>query len=108
VLLLGVIYFHSGRIVWLENILQGLGVCAAGMAFSLALKLFAKHLKDPLFVSFGLLSFVLIAFAHLKMLPTVVGLGIISVLFYRNKQEILPKPAPLTQDPPLPPPAPGP
>jgi hypothetical protein len=42
------------------------------------------------------------------MLPTVVGLGIISVLFYRNKQEILPKPAPLTQDPPLPPPAPGP
>jgi len=100
VLFLGVIYFHAGRIIWLENILQGLGVCAAGMAFSLALKLFTKHLKDPLFVSFGLLSFVLIAFARLKMLPTVICLGAISIIFYRNRLAV---PARATPAPPPPP-----
>lgn len=104
VLILGVIYFHSGRIPWLENTLQGLGVCAAGMAFSLALKLFIKHLKDPLFVTFGMVSFVLIAFAHMKMLPTVICLGIISVIFYRNRPSAPPRTTPL---PPRPPP-PGP
>ncbi len=85
VLILGVIYFNSGDMPRLQNTLTGLGVCAAGMAYSLALKLFTKHSRDPLFVTFGLLSFVLIAFARMKMLPTVIGLGIISVIFYRNK-----------------------
>jgi chromate transporter len=85
VLILGVIYFNSGDMPRLQNTLTGLGVCAAGMAYSLALKLFTKHSRDPLFVTFGLLSFVLIAFARMKMLPTVIGLGVISVIFYRNK-----------------------
>ena len=104
VLFLGVIYFRAGRIIWLENTLQGLGVCAAGMAFSLALKLFSKHLKDPLFVSFGLLSFVLIAFARMKMLPTVICLGVISVIMYRNRLSTPQRTAP----PAPPPPPPGP
>jgi chromate transporter len=103
VLVLGVIYFHSGKIVWLENILQGLGVCAAGMAFSLALKLFVKHLRDPLFVNFGIISFVLIAFVRMKMLPTVVCLGVISIIMYRNRGPA----APRTPPPPRPP-MPGP
>ncbi len=102
VLILGVIYFNAGRIIWLENILQGLGVCAAGMAFSLALKLFTKHLKDPLFVTFGMLSFVLIAFARMKMLPTVVALGVISVIFYRNRPAAPPHSSPPAPPPPRP------
>jgi len=99
VLGLGVYYFNSGNSPNLQNVLIGLGVCAAGMAYSLALKLFTKHSRDPLFVTFGLLSFVLIAFVHMKMLPTVIGLGIISVIFYRNQ---LTKTAPVKPPPPSP------
>ncbi len=82
VMTLGLVYFHSGIRPSLEEVFKGLGAAAAGSSFGVALKLGLKHVRDPLFVFFAVVTFILVGILRWSLIPVALGLAAVSVLIY--------------------------
>lgn len=90
VMIVGVLFIEMGSDPAVHRTLNGLGACAAGMAFSLAIKLTVKNVKDLIFMIFGAVAFVLIGFLRVPMLIVILLVGPLAILaywYYGKKQK---------------------
>ncbi len=69
VLIAGGLYFDNHTVPQVKAVLNGLAAAAAGMAFGLALKLGVKHVKDPVFMAFAIVTFVTVGLMRFSMIP---------------------------------------
>lgn len=82
VMIVGILFIEMGSDPAVHRTLNGLGACAAGMAFSLAIKLTSKNIKDWLFMIFGAVAFALIAFVRLPMMLAILIVGPLAIIAY--------------------------
>lgn len=69
-----ILYFDNHEIPAVKSTMQGLAAAAAGMSFGLGLKLLGRYLKDPAFLIFGSITFVLVGFYRISLIPVVLFL----------------------------------
>lgn len=102
VVTLTILYFQNHSIPAVESTLKGLAAAAAGLAFGLGLKLGSKYVKDPLFLGFGMVSFLAVGVLRISMIPVIILLAPLAVYAYihREKHEAKQRAAASTEHPP--------
>jgi len=79
------LYFDNHEVPAVKSTMNGLAAAAAGMSFGLALKLLGKYIKDPLFMTFGVIKFMLVGFYRFSMIPVLFCLLPPAIYLYARK-----------------------
>mgnify|MGYP006282374919 FL=1 len=79
---LGFLYFGFHELPAVDRVLAGVVAAAAGMALSMGFKILGTYRKDPLALLLAAVVFVLLSFAHLRLVPVVLVSGPIAMALY--------------------------
>ncbi len=78
----GLLYFQFHTLPALDRVLAGVVAAAAGMALSMGFKILDQYWKDPVALLLGAVTFVLMAFCHVRLVPLVLVAGPLAMAWY--------------------------
>lgn len=87
-----ILYFHNREVPAVKSTMNGLAAAAAGMSFGLGLKLLGRYIQDPLFMAFGIATFMLVGFYRFSLIPVIICLLPPAIALYAWKAGRRPKP----------------
>ena len=86
-MLIGVVYFQFHTAPAVDRVLTGVVAAAAGMALSMGFKILHVYWRDPLALGLAALTFVLLEFQGIGLIPVVLVLGPIAMALYWPRQQ---------------------
>jgi chromate transporter len=78
----GLLYFRFHTLPALDRVLAGVVAAAAGMALSMGFKILDEYWKDPVALLLAAVTFVLMAFFHVRLVPLVLVAGPLAMVWY--------------------------
>lgn len=79
---IGLLYFQFHSLPALDRVLAGVVAAAAGMALSMGFKILDEYGKDPMALLLAAVTFVLMTFFHLRLVPLVLVAGPLAMAWY--------------------------
>jgi len=79
---IGLLYFQFHSLPALERVLAGVVAAAAGMALSMGFKILDEYWKDPMALLLAAVTFVLMTFFHVRLVPLVLVAGPLAMAWY--------------------------
>ena len=86
-MLIGVVYFQFHAAPAVDRVLTGVVAAAAGMALSMGFKILHVYWRDPLALGLAALTFVVLEFKGIGLIPVVLVLGPIAMALYWPRQQ---------------------
>ena len=86
-MLIGMVYFQFHTAPAVDRVLTGVVAAAAGMALSMGFKILHVYWRDPLALGLAALTFVLLEFRGIGLIPVVLVLGPIAMALYWPRQQ---------------------
>jgi len=81
-MLVGLLYFQFHALPAIDRVLAGVVAAAAGMALSMGFKILDQYWKDPVALLLAAVTFVLMAFFHVRLVPLVLVAGPLAMVWY--------------------------
>lgn len=78
----GLLYFQFHSLPQLDRVLAGVVAAAAGMALSMGFKILDQYWKDPVALLLAVVTFVLMTFFHVRLVPLVLVAGPLAMAWY--------------------------
>ncbi len=78
----GLLYFQFHSLPALDRVLAGVVAAAAGMALSMGFKILDEYWKDPMALLLAAVTFVLMTFFHVRLVPLVLVAGPLAMAWY--------------------------
>ncbi len=78
----GLLYFQFHTLPALDRVLAGVVAAAAGMALSMGFKILDEYWKDPVALLLAAVTFVLMMFFHVRLVPLVLVAGPLAMAWY--------------------------
>ncbi|MBW4530929.1 MAG: chromate transporter [Aphanothece saxicola GSE-SYN-MK-01-06B] len=78
----GLLYFQFHTLPALDRVLAGVVAAAAGMALSMGFKILDEYWKDPVALLLAAVTFVLMTFFHVRLVPLVLVAGPLAMAWY--------------------------
>lgn len=78
----GLLYFQFHTLPALDRVLAGVVAAAAGMALSMGFKILDEYGKDPVALLLAVVTFVLMQFFHVRLVPLVLVAGPLAMAWY--------------------------
>ena len=78
----GLLYFQFHSLPALDRVLAGVVAAAAGMALSMGFKILNEYRKDPVALLLAAVTFVLMTFFHVRLVPVVLVAGPLAMAWY--------------------------
>ncbi|MBM5823425.1 MAG: chromate transporter [Cyanobacteria bacterium K_Offshore_surface_m2_011] len=79
---IGLLYFQFHSLPALDRVLAGVVAAAAGMALSMGFKILDEYWKDPMALLLAAVTFVLMTFFHVRLVPLVLVAGPLAMAWY--------------------------
>jgi chromate transporter len=79
---IGLLYFQFHTLPALDRVLAGVVAAAAGMALSMGFKILDEYGKDPVALLLAGVTFVLMTFFHVRLVPLVLVAGPLAMVWY--------------------------
>ena len=79
---LGTLYFELHGLPAVDHILAGVVAAAAGMALSMGFRILDEYWKDGMAMLLAAVSFVLLTFLHVRLMPLVLVAGPLAMAWY--------------------------
>lgn len=79
---IGLLYFQFHSLPALDRVLAGVVAAAAGMALSMGFKILDEYWKDPMALVLAAVTFVLMTFFHVRLVPLVLVAGPLAMAWY--------------------------
>ena len=76
------LYFEFHTLPALDRVLAGVVAAAAGMALSMGFKILDQYWKDPMALLLAAVTFVLMTFFHVRLVPLVLVAGPLAMAWY--------------------------
>ncbi len=92
----GLLYFRFHSLPALDRVLAGVVAAAAGMALSMGFKILDEYWKDPVALLLAAVTFVLMTFFHVRLVPLVLVAGPLAMAWYWPRR---PQPGPPAGEP---------
>lgn len=83
---IGLLYFQFHTLPALDRVLAGVVAAAAGMALSMGFKILDEYWKDPVALLLAAVTFVLMTFFHVRLVPLVLVAGPLAMAWYWPRQ----------------------
>ncbi|WP_216916587.1 MULTISPECIES: chromate transporter [unclassified Synechococcus] len=93
---IGLLYFQFHSLPALDRVLAGVVAAAAGMALSMGFKILDEYWKDPMALLLAAVTFVLMTFFHVRLVPLVLVAGPLAMAWYWPRRS---QPGPPAGDP---------
>ncbi|KEF40977.1 MAG: chromate transporter [Cyanobium sp. CACIAM 14] len=81
-MLVGLVYFRFHSLPAVDRVLAGVVAAAAGMALSMGFKIVDQYWKDPVALLLAAVTFVLMTFLHVRLVPLVLVAGPLAMAWY--------------------------
>ena len=78
----GLLYFEFHTLPALDRVLAGVVAAAAGMALSMGFKILDQYWKDPMALLLAAVTFLLMTFFHVRLVPLVLVAGPLAMAWY--------------------------